>query len=290
MAEAGIACGEKQAYPGTEEAMAYDRTARALSDASMLKPTAVLSYGNDPAQKVEIYRPQDTGPTGALPVLVFLHGGAWIAGGFQWLRFMAGAVVAQPAIFAAVTYRLAPDHKWPSQFEDGINALRLVQDKIPDFDGDVSRLVAAGHSAGGQIAAMAVLSGEADRVSACMPISSPMDLRYGRVASDVGKGRVYQYLLQTPEDDVHASPICRLNGNTTPFHLLWGENDFAHIRDSCGRMCETLAAEGQLATHEIMPGAGHFDTHLRLNHAGDDWYRNFRSFVGLPRESPDPRQ
>lgn len=285
MAEAGTARAGQQNYSGTGEAMAYDRTARALSDASKLKPVAVLSYGEDPVRKIEIYRPHAAEPAEPLPVLVFLHGGAWIAGGFQWLRFMAGAVVAQPAIFAAVAYRLAPEHKWPVQLEDGIEALRLVQERVSDFGGDPERLVVAGHSAGGQIAAMALLSGKVAPVRACMPVSSPMDLRYGRVPSETGKGRVYRYLLQAPEDDAEASPICKLEGHTTPFHLLWGERDFEHIRDSCARMCEALRANGQPVTQRVEPDAGHFDTHLQLNDARDDWYRVFRAFVGLSPEN-----
>jgi dipeptidyl aminopeptidase/acylaminoacyl peptidase len=118
-----------------------------------------------------------------------------------------------------------------------------------------------------------------------MPVSSPMDLRYGRVSSETGKGRVYRYLLQAPEDDVDASPICKLEGRTTPFHLMWGERDFEHIRDSCTRMCEALRANGQPVTQRVEPDAGHFDTHLQLNDARDDWYRVFRSFVGLSPEN-----
>ncbi|MEP1113530.1 MAG: alpha/beta hydrolase [Nitratireductor sp.] len=285
MAEAGIARGGEHVYSGTEEAMAYDRAARALSDRSKLKPVAVLGYGKDPAQKTEIYRPHAVEPTEPLPVLGFLHGGAWIAGGFQWLRFMAEAVVAQPAIFAAVTYRLAPNHKWPSQLEDGIGALRLIQARISDYGGDPDRIVLGGHSAGGQIAAMTVLSRQAAPVHACMPVSAPMDLRYGGVASDTGKGRVYRFLFRAAQDDAGASPICALAGNRTPFHLMWGACDFDHIRDSSARMCDALRDAGQPVTSTIEPGAGHFDTHLRLNSPNDDWYRAFRGLAGRPGRS-----
>lgn len=280
MSGTDVPCAAEPAYSGTDDAMAYDRRARALSDASTLTSEAVLRYGDDPAQAVELYVPTGAARGDDLPVLVFLHGGAWIAGGFEWLRFMAEAVVAQPAIFAAATYRLAPDHKWPSQLEDGIGALRSIQARISDYGGDPDRIVLGGHSAGGQIAAMTVLSRQAAPVHACMPVSAPMDLRYGGVASDTGKGRVYRFLFRAAQDDAGASPICALAGNRTPFHLMWGENDFDHICDSNARMRDALRDAGQPITSTIEPGAGHFDTHLRLNSRNDDWYRAFRDLAG----------
>lgn len=265
--------------PEAEAAAAYDRRARLLSAQNRLPPVATLDYGPHPKQRIELYRPAGSHGNGLLPVLVFLHGGAWIAGGMEWLRFMAEAVTHQPAILAAVSYRLAPQDKWPAQLDDAVAAVRLVQAEVRRHGGDPDRMVVGGHSAGGHLAALAVLTRGIDPVRACMPVSGPMDLRYDRVPSDVGKGRVYRYLFRTPEDDERASPICALDGNATPFHLVWGENDFDRIVDSCARMEAAMRDAGQPVASRVIPAAGHFDTHLVLNSARNEWYHAFRAFV-----------
>ena len=266
-------------FTGAVEAEAYDERARALSAKSLAQPITVLSDGEDDRQRVEFFRPEDATNEERLPILIFLHGGAWIAGGFEWLRFMAPALKGHGALFAAVSYRLAPHHKWPSQQEDAVAAIRLVQAQAERFGGDSDRIVVGGHSAGGQMAAMAVLSGDIRPVRACMPVSSPMDMRHGRVASETGKGRIYRYLLAQPEDDIGASPICHIGSNRTPFHLTWGDHDFEHIGDSCQRMVEAMSGAGQPVHHNVMSDATHFDTHLHLHDPLSNWYRAFRSFT-----------
>ena len=266
-------------FSGTAEAETYDEQVSALSAASKLNPMCALNYGEDSRQRIEFYRPVDAPKEERLPVLIFMHGGAWIAGGLGWLRFMAEAVTSQRAVLAAVSYRLAPDHKWPSQLEDAVAAIRLVQSQADRFSGDPDRIVVGGHSAGGQMAAMAVLTGNIGPVRGCMPVSSPMDLRYGRGATDTGKGRVYRYLLADPVHDTDASPICHVDGNKTPFHLTWGERDIEHIGNSCERMVTAMSDAGQPVRYHVMPAANHFDTHLKLSNAQGAWYRTFRSLI-----------
>src|SRR5690606_2115091 len=86
-------------------AAAYDEMAVRLSENAGVEPIARASYGEDPSQRLEVFAPPDA-VASKLPVVAFLHGGAWIAGGLHWLRFMAPAVTALPALFVGITYRL----------------------------------------------------------------------------------------------------------------------------------------------------------------------------------------
>ena len=217
-----------------------------------------------------------------LPVVAFLHGGAWIAGGLHWLRFMAPAVTALPALFVAVTYRLAPDHRWPAQYEDAREAFRWMRRHAAEYGGDPDRLVAAGHSAGGQLAAMVVLRGESGAFTACMPVSTPFDLRYGEVDEASSEARVYKYLLARRSDDQDASPILLVGGNATPFHLSWGGLDMPHIKRAGIAMREALAAEQCDITTHVYPGDDHFATHTRLADPGDQWYAQLRRLLAAP--------
>lgn len=260
---------------------AYDERATRLSETVSIGPTAKFSYGANAAQRIEIFAPQACIGT-ALPIVVFLHGGAWMAGGLHWLRFMAPAVTALPAVFAAVTYRLAPHDRWPAQYEDARDALLCVRRHATSFGGDAHRVVIGGHSAGGQLASMVVLRGEAGPLVACMPVSTPFDLRYGDVAEASSEMRVYKYLLRQRSDDADASPILFVAKNRTPFHLAWGGRDMPHIRKAGEAMRQALVTEPGGVTTHVYPDDDHFDTHLRLADPADDWYAQLRTLLARP--------
>lgn len=252
-------------------AIAYAAQAEA-SGRDAPDPVERVSYGTDRGQRLDIYAPDRAD---SLPVLLFFHGGAWINGHLGWLRFMAPAVLALPAVFVAATYRLAPRCRWPAQEEDARAALALVQARAAHWGGDPDRIVIAGHSAGGQLAALIALKGERPPLAACMPVSAPLDLRYGDVPVESDAGRVYRYLLSERGQDQAASPLAFTEGNQLPFHLMWGERDLDRVRDSGERMAAALQQAGGPVSHAVLPDASHFDTHLALRDAGHDWYRRF---------------
>lgn len=108
-----------------------------------------VSYGPLPlVHSLDIYRPDRPGPH---PVVLYVHGGGfrslskdshWIMG----LKFaQAGFVVFN------INYRLAPAHKFPAAPEDVSRAWAWVQDHAAAHDGDPTRVVLAGESAGGNL-------------------------------------------------------------------------------------------------------------------------------------------
>ena len=104
-------------------------------------------------QPVRIYVPDTQQP---LPVIAYFHGGGFVAGGLtvvdEPLRALANDV---GAIVVAVTYRLAPEHKFPAATDDTYAALRWVAENARTFGGDPERLAVMGDSAGGNLAAVA---------------------------------------------------------------------------------------------------------------------------------------
>ena len=256
-------------------AIAYAERAEALGRASP-EPVERISYGADEAQQLEVYAP---GGARDLPVLLFLHGGAWVNGHLGWLRFMAPAVLALPAVFVACTYRLAPRCRWPAQEEDARAALDLAHRRAGDWGGDCDRIVLAGHSAGAQLAGLVALKGERPPLRACMPVSGPLDLRYGDVPLESDAGRVYRFLFADRSQDADASPIAFVGGNRLPFHLMWGECDLDRVRDADARMVAALDEQPGPVTFEILAGASHFDTHLALSDPGHSWYRRLAALT-----------
>ncbi|EPS72527.1 hypothetical protein M569_02230, partial [Genlisea aurea] len=92
-----------------------------------------------------------------LPVLVFFHGGGFVflsADNRQYDSVCRRFAREIPAVVVSVNYRLAPEHRYPSQYEDGFDVLKFLdgEDYVLPVHADLSRCFIAGDSAGGNIA------------------------------------------------------------------------------------------------------------------------------------------
>lgn len=105
---------------------------------------------------VRVYRP--LGVDEAAPVVVFAHGGGFVFGTLNshddFCRRMSRGL---DAVVVAVDYRLAPEHRYPAGMEDVHTVARWVRDHADELGADTDRLVLAGDSAGGNLAACAAL-------------------------------------------------------------------------------------------------------------------------------------
>ncbi|MGE2734686.1 alpha/beta hydrolase fold domain-containing protein [Mycolicibacterium vaccae] len=106
---------------------------------------------------IRIYRPEVT--TGPAPVLVHLHGGGLVMGSNRSFEPMARALAAASgAAVVAVDYRLAPENPPPAQFEDAWAVTQWVAAHADALGFDRDRVVIAGDSAGGGLAAAVALA------------------------------------------------------------------------------------------------------------------------------------
>jgi acetyl esterase len=99
---------------------------------------------------------------GPLPLLVYLHGGGWVAGSVAthdpFCRLLTGGA---EVVIASIDYRMAPEHPYPAAVDDTLIAVQWARQHAGEWGGDVSRLALGGDSAGANLAAVA-----ANRLSA----------------------------------------------------------------------------------------------------------------------------
>ena len=107
-----------------------------------------VSYGDDPLQKFDIYRPEGKD----LPIAVFVHGGGFIGGDKNESVPFYGNVTAYLArhdiLALNVNYRLAPKVQWPVEAQDVGTIVAWLKKNAAQYGGDLNRIVLIGHSAG----------------------------------------------------------------------------------------------------------------------------------------------
>jgi acetyl esterase/lipase len=120
-----------------------------------------VAYGPLPEQVFDVHLP--SGVTGPFPVVVFAHAGGWFAGTRSAIPDVIRTLVADDGVaVVSIDYRLvasAPDGRYlntfPTASYDMDRAVRFVRANAARWDLDPDRIIAAGASAGGQLAAMA---------------------------------------------------------------------------------------------------------------------------------------
>ena len=107
-----------------------------------------IAYGPDPLHKLDIY----TTPGGSRrPVLLFVHGGAFVAGDKHGAFYPDNVTLwaaKQGMVGVGINYRLAPQHPWPAGAQDLAAAIAWTRANIGRYGGDPDRIVLFGHSAG----------------------------------------------------------------------------------------------------------------------------------------------
>lgn len=182
--------------------------------------TPAAAAGADPAES-DGGQPTTDGD-GLLPVLVWIHGGAFRAGSGAIGNYDGGAFARDGVVCVTLNYRLGmdgfgllPDAPPNRGLLDQVAALRWVQDEIAAFGGDPARVTIAGESAGA-MSAVSLLASPATtglfraviaQSGAGHHVQSPESAR--RVAEELGAG-------STSSRPQPASRACRSTTSSPP--------------------------------------------------------------------------
>ncbi|MEP0824936.1 MAG: alpha/beta hydrolase [Nitrososphaera sp.] len=121
-----------------------------------IEDRTIPGYSDD-GLSISIVRPQESSEK-TLPVVVYIHGGGWVLGGFDTHERIVREIanMANVAILF-VNYTPAPEAQYPVQIEQAYAAMKWVAENGRSINVDPSRLAVVGDSVGGNMAASITL-------------------------------------------------------------------------------------------------------------------------------------
>ena len=240
-------------------------------------PTAHIAYGADPNQFADLRLPEQANPEKRFPVVVLFHGGCWAEyADVTYTASLASALTREGWATWNVEYRRVHQDGggWPGTFLDAAGGIDALRGAAKDHPLDLGRVVAIGHSAGGQLALWAAARGRLPKDSAVWA-DDPLPLRGAVSIGGIPDMRVFAADPRGPCDGRQI----RVMGGTPAEHpdrytlvspaerlplgvpqvLVWGEKDnVARVAAFAGYESKARAA-GDAVTSVTFPGAGHHD-------------------------------
>lgn len=251
-----------------------------------------IVYGNkSPRQKIDLYLPPEASPAAPVPLVVFFHGGGFMAGDRRDMQFAIylGVLNCGYAL-ASVGYRVSSETQFPEPVRDCKTAIRRLRAIAPEYGIDPSRIAVAGNSAGAYMALMVACSpniplledrttGDAafgTEVRCCVATYPPVDfslvdaqkLQEGDASAPMSnpespESRFMGAAVNSlpPEVVQAASPAHYLTPNVPPILLKAGTCDelVPHAQSVYfANRAKLIAGDGRV-DFELVPGAGHHD-------------------------------
>ena len=223
--------------------------------------------------RLDIYRRADV-QAGA-PVLLQIHGGAWIIGrkDQQGLPLMYH-LAARGWVCVAINYRLSPRATWPDHLLDCKRALAWVKQHVAEYGGDPDFVVVTGGSAGGHLTALMGLTAndpdlqpgfeEVDTsVRAMIPFYGVFDWTgtdpNGEGLREILERRIVkQTLAAAPEVYRDASPMYRITADAPPALIVHGDLDtLAPVEQARAFVDKLRATSRQPVVYVELRGAHH---------------------------------
>ncbi len=244
LAEVGLRPqGGVSALHGFPAAFAFSHTS--------VEKLADIPYGDSLAgdkgkrNLLDVIRPRGAKAGEKRPVLLQIHGGAWMIGDKreQAQPLMTHMAAEHGWVCVAVNYRLSPQATFPDHIVDVKRAFAWVRAHIAEYGGDPGFVCVTGGSAGGHLTALTALSANDPRfqpgfeqvdtsVAAAVPfygVYDFLDRKNLRGSQSMIPMLAKQVFKKTPAQDPELwdamSPITRITEAAPPFLVIQGTHD-----------------------------------------------------------------
>jgi acetyl esterase/lipase len=225
---------------------------------------------------LDVYRARHE--VSAAPVLLQIHGGAWVSGGKRTQgRLLMNRLARAGWVCVANNYQLSPAVRHPEHLVDCKRALAWIRAHIAEYGGDPTRVVVTGGSAGGHLAALVALTANDPAfqpgfetvdtsVLACVPMYGAYSLtelfawtgRARRVGAWMGRLVAGGDVATARDVFDRASPLVAVHGGAPPFLVMHGTVDNLVPVEQARRLVLALrAVVPDTVVYVELPGAPH---------------------------------
>ena len=219
--------------------------------------------------KLDLYLPVGVE---SFPAMLWFHGGNITAGDKdQGIQTGVGRSLAARGIaVAVVNYRLSPQVSFPAYIDDAAASVAWVLEHISGYGGDPARVFVSGHSAGGYLAAMAVLDATylkalghgPGELAGMIPISGQM-VTHTTVRNERGQPET-----QPVVDE--AAPLFHVNAAAPPWLAIAGSEDLPARPEENRYFVAALKAVGHTDVNYLeFEGRNHGTIVSRIPEEGD---------------------
>lgn len=232
---------------------------------------ADVPYGARPRQKLDVFAPITSGEEGAA-CLVFIHGGFWQEGSKEASSFAAATFTDNGWAYASVGYSLTPDVTLTELAGEIHTALKYLREHSEEFGIDPTRIVVAGHSAGGHLAACIIADlagpGSSELIAGAVLISGVFDLE------TIARSYVNDLARISTDEIGQLSPLPHSPQKAIPILLLVGGDEPDAFQAQTEALWDVWQPQLDHMSLIRVPGRDHFDI---LNELADDLGETFRT-------------
>ena len=234
-----------------------------------------IAYGDDGGEKLDLFLPKsllpESGPARP-PLLVFIHGGYWQGLDKADFSYLAPAFLDAGIAFASLNYDLAPRvtvAEIVAQIRRAFPWL-VRHAETHGFDGE--RIFVAGHSAGGHLAVMALLTVTESIRGACS-VSGVYELEPLRQS-------YHQEVLKLDDATVRTmSPARLLPERAAPLILAVGSDETEEFQRQQEELAAAWQARGLPVRVVDLPGRHHFSAVDALGEVGHPLFAAVREMA-----------
>ena len=241
-------------------------------------PPRTERYGKSDMQLLDIFVPAGAAKA---PVLVFLHGGAWLRGSRLDVAYPAPSVTGRGAAFLAVDFNNVSEVPLPAMIEQCREAIDWTTRHAASFGGDPGRIYLAGHSSGAHLAGCVLLTDwvarglPGDVIKGALLISGMYDLHAPLLSARS------KYVKITPEEEAAASAMRQLGRIRCPVAVAWSVGDSPEFRRQSQVFAAALQSMGRLASRTEVFSANHFEEPRQLEKPDSELSRALFSLMKI---------
>ena len=220
-------------------------------------PPKTFAYGNGVNEKLDVFAPANAKD---LPVMIWIHGGAWTFGSKDDYSGAAPTFIKANTIYVAIGFDNIPPNNMPGIIDQCRRAIAWVYKNAKEIGADPSKIYVSGHSSGGHMTNMMVCTDwkkyklPANLIKGGVVMSGWTDL-YPFSLSDR-----QNYLKLTSAQIKEYSPINFLSNVNCPVIISWGALESPYMQMQSAAWAKQLQSVSRLAG--VYRVAGH--NHLQM--------------------------